>query len=73
MRFRAFHALESKWSNRYADKPGELKSLLTFCLANSISEAWVTTIDRRETRNLNGITLEFVPAALMVLTLEHTS
>jgi len=73
MRFRAFHALESKWSNRYADKPGELKSLLTFCLANSISEAWVTTIDRRETRNFKGITLEFVPAALMVLTLEHTS
>lgn len=73
MKFRALHALECKWSNRYVDKPGELKSLLAFCAANALNEAWVTTIDRRETRSMNGVTLEFVPAALLVLTFDRTS
>ncbi len=57
-------AVEVKWSNRYADKPASLKSLLDFCHNNGLSSALVTTIDRSETITHNGIALTFVPASL---------
>lgn len=57
-------ALEIKWSNRFYDEPGELKSLLWFCENNKLTSALVTTIDKEGVRDLKGVRLIFVPAAL---------
>lgn len=69
-------ALEIKWSNRYMDRPGDLKSLLQFCQKNDLRSALVTTLDREGTLNYEGIDLTFVPAAMYaytvgVNTIEH--
>ena len=56
-------ALEIKWSNRYYEKPVELKSLLDFCNANKLESALVSTIDIKEEKKFQGINLQFVPCA----------
>jgi len=58
-------ALEIKWSNRYFEAPGELKSLLQFCQKNNnLRSALVTTIDKTGTIALQDVDLHFVPAAV---------
>lgn len=57
-------AVEVKWSNRYYERPEELKSLLQFCEKNNLKSALVTTIDKEGTLEKNGITLNFVPSAI---------
>lgn len=57
-------ALEIKWSNRYLEKPSELKSLLAFCETNGLNEAVVTTIDKSTQLMHAGILLNYQPAAL---------
>lgn len=56
-------ALEIKWTNRYVEKPNELKSLIKFCTENKLTEAIVTTINREETIVHNDITIHFIPTA----------
>ncbi len=56
-------ALEIKWSNRYVEKPNELKSLIDFCKANKLSSALVTTIDTKTQREFQDVTLQYVPCA----------
>ncbi len=57
---------EVKWSDRYVDKPGELKSLLSFALKNKVDWAVVTTRTRSMTRTVNEVELRYVPTALYV-------
>jgi uncharacterized protein len=57
-------ALEIKWSNRYFEKPKSLKSLLNFCTDNKLDKAIVTSIDTSGIINENGISLQFIPAAV---------
>ena len=61
-------ALEIKWSNRFAESPGELKSLLQFCRKNSLHSAIATTIDKTERIALQDITIHFVPVAVYAYT-----
>ncbi len=61
-------ALEIKWSDRYYGKPGELKSLLSFCQKNELKSAMVTTIEKEGIITINDITLDFVPAATYAYT-----
>jgi uncharacterized protein len=56
-------ALEIKWSDRFYNKPGELKSLLSFCQQNKLESAIVTTIEKEGIIKINDINLDFVPAA----------
>jgi uncharacterized protein len=56
--------LEIKWSNRYVEKPGELKSVFAFCENNKLNAALITTIDKQVQIHLKGIELSFYPAAL---------
>lgn len=56
-------ALEIKWSNRYFDKPNELKSLVSFCNKNKLDTALVTTIDKEGSIDYNGVKLVYVPSA----------
>lgn len=75
-RLKPLWALEIKWSNRYLDKPDELKSLLQFCQKNGLQSALVTTIDKEGTAQQDSVELTYVPAAMYaytvgVNTIEH--
>jgi uncharacterized protein len=56
-------ALEIKWSDRYFEKPSELKSLVAFCKKCNLKTALVTSIDREGVIEYEGIKLQFVPAS----------
>lgn len=57
-------AVELKWSDRYYDAPGELKSLLTFMETNNLNDAIVTSKTKGGIVNLNSVSLMFIPSAL---------
>jgi len=56
-------ALEIKWSDRYFEKPGELKSLIKFCKENNLQSPVVTSITKEENIEFNGINLQFIPSS----------
>lgn len=62
-------ALEIKWSNRYFEKPGELKSLFKFCRENNMDYPLVTTIDKEGELNYNGLNIQYIPAAAYAYTI----
>ncbi len=55
---------EIKWSNRYYEKPQELKSLLYFCNQNYIKSALVTTMELQGSKTIDNVNITFVPAAV---------
>jgi predicted AAA+ superfamily ATPase len=57
-------ALEIKWSNRFVDRPSDLKSLLSFCRNNRLDRAVVTSIDKQVKIVEDGIELHFYPASV---------
>jgi predicted AAA+ superfamily ATPase len=57
---------EVKWSDRYVDQPGGLKSLLAFAKRSRLNWAVVTTRSKSLTRTVQGIELRYVPTALYV-------
>lgn len=66
-------ALEIKWSNRFYEAPGELKSLVQFCQKNNLHSALVTTLDKTGTITLQDITLHFVPASVYAYVVAHNA
>jgi len=64
-------ALEIKWSNRYAEKPNELKSLLKFCKNTKLRNPVVTTIDIEEKVEFDGLEIQFFPAATYAYTIGY--
>jgi predicted AAA+ superfamily ATPase len=56
--------VEIKWSNRFFEKPQELKSLMSFCKENEFKSAVVTSIDQLGLKDLDNLTLTFVPASI---------
>ncbi len=56
-------AVEIKWSNQFFNNPGNLVSLAYFMNKNSMTEALVTSINETGTKDLNGLTLHFMPVA----------
>ena len=56
-------ALEIKWSDRYFEKPGELKSLIKFCKENNLQSPVVTSITKEGNIEFNGINLQFIPSS----------
>lgn len=57
-------AVEIKWSDRYYDQVGELKSLLQFLRTNKIPEAIVTSITKYDKKNVDDLSLQFIPSAI---------
>lgn len=55
--------LEIKWSNRYFEKPKDLKSLIKFCKENRLNHPVVTTIDKTGDQLLEELNIQFVPAS----------
>ena len=63
-KYKPLWGVEVKWSNRYYDKPNELKSLIHFCKSNRFKQALVTSIDVLGSQHLKELDLTFVPASL---------
>lgn len=60
---KAHWAVEVKWSDRYYQNPTELRSLISFCHAQNLERASVTTKTAYGSRFVENVKLEFVPAA----------
>ena len=64
-------AVEVKWSDRYFDKPTELKSLLHFMENNRMERALVTSLTKRGVKQLKSVRLEFIPSAIYAYTVGY--
>lgn len=64
---------EVKWTDRYIDRPEELKSLRLFCANQSIGLADVTTRTKHGLKEVDGIKFRFIPAAEYALSIGVTS
>lgn len=60
--------VEVKWSDRYADYPGELESLLWYMPKNGLEEAIVTSKTRTEDKQMREVLLHFIPVACYAYT-----
>ncbi|GAB1397116.1 MAG TPA: ATP-binding protein [Saprospiraceae bacterium] len=56
--------VEIKWSNRYFEKPNELKSLIHFCKSNNFKNALVTSIDQLGIKQIEGLLFSFLPVSI---------
>lgn len=56
--------VEIKWSNRYFEKPLELKSLIRFSENSRFGKALVTTIDKTGLKVVNEQSFTFLPASI---------
>jgi predicted AAA+ superfamily ATPase len=63
-KYKPVWGVEIKWSNRYFDKPQELKSLIQFCKTNSFTEALVTSIDQLGNKKIGDTAFSFLPASI---------
>jgi predicted AAA+ superfamily ATPase len=61
---KAAWAVEAKWTDRFYDHPGELKSLLSFCRAQDMRRAMVTTETVTGSRMVKDVTLDYTPASV---------
>ncbi len=64
-------AIEVKWSDRFVQRPGELRGLIQFCHANNLGAALVTTLTASNRITHENIALDFHPASLYCYTLGH--
>jgi len=62
-------AVEIKWSNRYFERPNELKSLKYFLNKNKLDKAVVTTIDKFGEIEQNGLSFDYMPSSLYCYTI----
>jgi len=65
--------LEVKWSNQYIQSPGKLRSLIKYCKENGLTRAFVTSIDKLERVETQGLTMTFLPAATYCFTVGKNS
>jgi len=63
-KFKPQWGVEIKWSNRYFEKPNELKSLIHFCKSNQFQNALVTSIDQLGIKQIDGLLFSFLPASI---------
>ena len=62
-------ALEIKWSDRYFERPQDLKSLIKFCQDNKIESPVITTINKEGAVDHAGIHFQFRPASSYAYTI----
>jgi len=61
-------ALEIKWTDRYYNKPNELKSLYKFCVENGLNNPIVTTISKEGNKIFNRLNIQFLPSSAYAYT-----
>jgi predicted AAA+ superfamily ATPase len=57
-------AVEVKWSDRYCDRPQELKNVIGFCHTNNLKSALVTSRTKTFDCNIEDVKLQFLPASI---------
>jgi uncharacterized protein len=62
--YKPLWGVEIKWSNRYYNKPQELKSLIQFCETNKFESALVTSIDQLGMKEIKSLKFTFLPASV---------
>lgn len=60
--------VEIKWSNRYFDRPEELKNLIQFAQLHNLDTVMSTTIDKKGERIISQIRIEFTEASVYCYT-----
>lgn len=63
-KYKPVWGVEIKWSNRYFEKPNELKSLITFCKNNNFQKALVTSINQSGVKEIDNLLFSFLPASV---------
>lgn len=63
-KYKPLWGVEIKWSNRYFEKPTELKSLIHFCKSNHFENALVTSIDQLGIKEVDDLLFTFLPASI---------
>lgn len=63
-KYKPVWGVEIKWSNRYFEKPQELKSLIQFCETNRFQTALVTSIDQTGIKKVADLLFSFIPASV---------
>lgn len=66
-------AVEIKWSDRYYDHIGELKSLLCFMEKNDIKQTIVTSIEKNEKKQLKNLAIQFIPTSVYAYIVGHNT
>ena len=61
-------ALEIKWTNRFYEKPNELKSLYKFCVENNLQTPIVTTINKEGSKQFKQLDIQFLPSSAYAYT-----
>ncbi len=64
-------AVEVKWSNRFIDRPFELKNVYQFCHANNLKKVTVTTLTKTDEKTINNVDISFLPASLYCYTVGY--
>lgn len=62
-RQKPYWAVEIKWSDLYAERPGELESLLFYMTKNKLTQALVTTKNIQTQKQMQCGMLQFMPVA----------
>lgn len=57
-------AVEVKWSDRFVERPSDLKSVIQFCHTNNLGEVTVTSRTISKTQIVENIRMEFIPASM---------
>jgi predicted AAA+ superfamily ATPase len=65
---RPMWAVEVKWSDRYYDKPSDLRSLYKFCVENKLDSPVVTSIHREGVVKYKDKRFQFFPASAYAYT-----
>ncbi len=66
-------AVEIKWSDRYYEHIGELKSLLCFMEKNDIKQSIVTSIEKNGKKQLKNIAIQFIPTSVYAYIVGHNT
>jgi len=61
-------AVEVKYSDRFYNRPSDLKSVFQFCASNRLQRVAITTRKKSGTKVINNVELEFVPTSLYCYT-----
>ncbi len=64
-------AIEVKWTDRFYQKPQELKNLIHFCHTNHLEEASVTTRNKIGRIQIDNVNIDFVPTSLYCYTVGY--
>lgn len=62
--FKPKWCVEIKWSERYVEKPQELKSLIHFCKKNNFEASIVTSINSLSYATIDNVSLTHIPSAV---------